>query len=99
MAGSAMTASFSATCIIEELSEKGARLRFSYALVLPLKFILKFEDHGYEEMVTMVWRKGDVVGVSFARPIPMERLGPESSPAENRRQVTLQKAVASRRSS
>jgi hypothetical protein len=56
------------------MSEVGARLQFRYALVLPLKFTLRFADHGYEELVTMVWRKGSVVGVSFARSIPMQQI-------------------------
>ena len=79
--GSALTAHFSAPCRIEELSKTGARLHFSHALVLPLKFILRFAEDGYEEMVTMVWRKGAVVGVSFARPFPMQ-VDRRSSPAK-----------------
>ena len=71
ISGSAVMSSFSAKCTIEEISETGARLRFTHALVLPLKFLLRFSDD-YEEIATMVWRRGDVVGVSFARPIPMQ---------------------------
>ena len=78
--GIAVTTAFSATCSIEEMSEVGARLQFGHAMVLPLKFILKFADDGYEELVTMVWRKGAVVGVSFARPIPMQQLNQLTSP-------------------
>jgi hypothetical protein len=83
-----MTASFSATCTIEEVSNTGGRLHFTHSIVLPLKFVLKFVDDEYEEMVTMVWRKGAVVGVSFARPIPMQHLDRQSQPAENQRQAT-----------
>ena len=80
--GSAVTTAFSANCSIEEMSEVGARLQFSHAMVLPLKLILKVADDGYEELVTMVWRRGAVVGVSFARPIPMQQLtSPVNVPA------------------
>ena len=95
-AGSAVTANFAANCTIEEMSKTGARLNFSHAIVLPLKFILKFVDDGYEEMVTMVWRKGAVVGVSFARPIPTEHLDRQSPPAENQRQATPPRTMESR---
>lgn len=95
-AGSASTANFSGNCTIEELSKTGARLHFSHAMVLPLKFVLRFVDDGHEEMVTMVWRKGAVVGVSFARPIPMDHLDRQSPPAENQRQATPPRTMASR---
>ncbi len=95
-AGSAVTANFAANCFIEEVSKTGARLHFSQAVVVPLKFVLKFVDDGYEEMVTMVWRKGAVVGVSFARPIPMEHIHRRSPPAESQRQATPPRTMASR---
>ncbi len=73
-AGSALTATFSANCTIEEISRHGARLRLSRPMALPLKFVLKFSDFGDRKTVTLVWQKGTLVGVSFARSLPLQKL-------------------------
>jgi len=67
--GLVITPSMSARCVIEDLSDTGARLSFAYALVLPWRFRLSFEKDGREEHVQMIWRNGAIVGVSFSRAI------------------------------
>ena len=74
MAGSAITARISADCTIEEIGKDGARLRLSRPIALPMKFVLKFSDFGDRKTVTLVWQKGTLVGVSFARSLPLEKL-------------------------
>jgi hypothetical protein len=69
--GVAVTPSMSAKCAIEDISPKGARLSFSYAMVLPWHFVLRFDEDGREEQVQMIWRNGAIVGVAFSRPIQM----------------------------
>ncbi len=59
----------SARCDINDVSATGASLTFDYARVLPSKFKLRFLEDGHEETALMIWRRGAVVGISFARPL------------------------------
>ncbi len=81
-AGSAITARVSVDCTIEEISKHGARMRLSRPMALPMKFVLKFSEYGDKKTVTLVWQKGSVVGVSFARSLPLEKLEREYVRAE-----------------
>jgi hypothetical protein len=69
--GVVITTSMSVRCVIEDISDTGARLTFAYALVLPSRFRLLFEKDGREEHAQMIWRNGAIVGVSFSRAIEM----------------------------
>ena len=83
--GVAVMPSMSARCVIEEISDSGARLTFPYAPVLPWHFLLRFDKDGREEHVQMIWRNTATVGVSFSRPIRMpEAVRPSTVHAEAR---------------
>ena len=53
------------TCLVTDLSSKGARLRVSSAKALPARFTLRISRTGACHYAGLRWRNGDEVGVEF----------------------------------
>jgi hypothetical protein len=53
-------------CLIRDISESGARLAVPEAVTLPAAFELFIPRKNKKRPVEMLWRRADVVGVSFA---------------------------------
>jgi hypothetical protein len=50
-------------CIVRNLSKTGARLQVPHSVIIPGAFKLALS--GTVRVVTVVWRKGDLIGVRF----------------------------------
>jgi len=60
--------SFSVDCTIRNMSDTGARLQIPTTVAIPDRFIL-FDVHvDTRRQATVVWRKGDQIGVRFDPP-------------------------------
>jgi hypothetical protein len=58
--------SFSVDCTIRNLSSTGARLQVPTSVAIPDTFTLvDAQSGGKGRPVTVVWRKGDLIGVRF----------------------------------
>ena len=57
--------SFSIDCIIRDLSDTGARLQVPTTVTIPDSFILVDAHAGVRRAATVVWRRGDRMGVRF----------------------------------
>lgn len=62
--------SFSVDCTIRNLSATGARLQVPTTVAIPDHFTLVDVHAGKRHMVTVVWRKADLIGVHFDTPQP-----------------------------
>lgn len=56
------------SCTVRDLSDTGARLRVAKGQAVPSQFDLVVEVDGLEVPCSVVWRKGEEVGVSFDAP-------------------------------
>ena len=56
---------FSVDCTIRNLSDTGARLQVPTTVAIPDTFTLVEGQGGKSRQATVVWRKGDVLGVRF----------------------------------
>lgn len=54
-------------CTIHDVSDAGARLSFAHPNLLPKRFRLRSEVTPGDSEVTLVWHRGCIAGVSFAR--------------------------------
>ncbi len=57
------------TCLVTDLSHRGARLRVSPTKPLPQNFALRLSRSGTTHMVELRWRRDDEAGVEFRSPI------------------------------
>ncbi len=53
-------------CLVRDISESGARLAVPASVTLPAAFDLLIPRKNKKRLVRMLWRRADVVGVSFA---------------------------------
>jgi hypothetical protein len=53
-------------CLVRDISESGARLAVPASVTLPAAFDLLIPRKNKKRPVRMLWRRADVVGVSFA---------------------------------
>ena len=58
--------SFSVDCVIRNQSQSGARLQIPTSVAIPDRFILVDGHAGARHEASVVWRKGDLIGVRFA---------------------------------
>ncbi|MGL4285885.1 MAG: PilZ domain-containing protein [Phreatobacter sp.] len=53
-------------CLIQDISETGARLRLDDDVALPERFLLRLaENRPQSRLCRLVWREGPVIGVAF----------------------------------
>ncbi len=64
-------------CLIRDISDCGARLIFSDAVTIPDQVELHIPQKAQTFFVTVAWRRGDEMGVGFAR-VPDVEHTPES---------------------
>jgi hypothetical protein len=57
--------SFSVECTIRNISGTGARLQVPLTVVIPERFTLIDSHGGTRHVATVVWRKGDLLGIQF----------------------------------
>jgi len=63
------------SCIITDISTKGARLGLAADTALPLRFELEFFSTGQRVPVQLIWQRGPEAGVQFKlEPTLLERL-------------------------
>jgi hypothetical protein len=60
----------STDCVITNISDAGARLRFGAAILLPSIFEVHCKKSGRSWWVTPVWQSDRVAGVRFNNPLP-----------------------------
>jgi len=60
--------SISVDCTIRNLSETGSRLQIPTTVAIPDRFTLVDAHGGTRREATVVWRKGDQMGVRFDPP-------------------------------
>ena len=60
----------SVDCIIINISDVGARLRFGLAISLPSSFEVHCKKSGRSWWVTLVWQSDRIAGVRFNNPLP-----------------------------
>ena len=53
------------SCTVRDLSDTGARLRVPQGQAVPAQFDLLIDADGFEAPCTVVWRRGEEVGVTF----------------------------------
>ncbi|MBN8912210.1 MAG: PilZ domain-containing protein [Rhizobiales bacterium] len=56
------------SCTVRDLSDTGARLRVPQGQAVPSQFDLLIDVDGFEAPCTVVWRRGEEVGVTFDAP-------------------------------
>ena len=57
-------------CVITNISDTGARLRFRSTISLPSMFELHCKKSGRSWWVNLVWQSGPSAGVRFSNPLP-----------------------------
>jgi hypothetical protein len=67
----------SADCLVRDVSEVGARLRFSGTLNLPDVFELFIPHKGETRLAKVQWRRGEEIGVAFEQLVEVPTLVPE----------------------
>ncbi len=65
-------------CSVLNVSLSGARLSFGSAVALPDRFTLHISGKGNAQAVTVAWRRGLEVGVSFDQPAAAATEAPAS---------------------
>lgn len=86
------------SCLIRDLSEKGARIIFSDSVTLPHMFDLYIPQRDQTLRAKVRWRHGDEVGLAFA--VPVEH-APDAKMSETevvQRVAMLEAEIASLRS-
>ncbi len=56
------------SCAVRDLSDTGARLRVPQGQAVPSRFDLLIDADGFDAPCTVVWRRGEEVGVTFDAP-------------------------------
>jgi hypothetical protein len=86
----------SADCLIRDVSELGARLRFSSVMTTPDLFELHILARGESRRARVQWRNGEEIGVSFVSDEIAPSLVPSAAPADLPARVyKLEQEVAS----
>jgi hypothetical protein len=53
------------SCVIRNLSDKGAKLQIANVLGVPAEFSLRFDDGSPPRQCAVIWEKGSTLGVEF----------------------------------
>jgi hypothetical protein len=85
----------SADCVIRDLTDHGARLHFSAAVITPDVIELQIPNKDQILQAHVRWRKGDECGVSFSHVRPAEAASPAQAGGDaNQRIEQLEAEVA-----
>ena len=57
--------SFTVDCAIRNISDKGARLQVPTTVAIPDRFTLVEAQGGASRAAQVIWRKGDLMGITF----------------------------------
>ena len=57
--------SFTVDCTIRNISDKGARLQVPTTVTIPDRFTLIEGQGGASRAAQVIWRKGDLMGITF----------------------------------
>jgi hypothetical protein len=85
------------SCLIRDLSDKGARIIFSDTVTLPDVFDLYIPQRDHNIRARVQWRRNDEIGIAF---IAGERRNPAAQPSANevvQRVAMLEAEIASLR--
>jgi len=80
-------------CLVENLSDNGARVRFGNPIALPELFVLRFQD-GRSRPVERRWADTRVVGIRYSDAGPANDAGPVAETERRRLVRAVQEAVA-----
>jgi hypothetical protein len=86
----------SVDCLIRDLSEAGARLKFSEAIAVPEAVELYIPNREEIHRARVEWRTGNEMGVSFGEEVRAPSIAPEAAQGDlSTRVQTLEAEVAS----
>lgn len=83
-------------CLIRDLSENGARLKFSEAITVPEAMELYIPNREEMHRARVEWRNGNEMGVSFTREVQAPSIAPDGAQSDlSSRVQRLEAEVAS----
>ena len=63
------------SCVIVDISARGARLRFASPVAVPQRFLLRCEKNGRSLWVRLAWRQDCEIGVAFDTSVVSQHTG------------------------